>query len=71
MALDLIDFRGKLTAEASALLKAEAHTTGKSEQEILRDYMHEIALRKIQAAKVLVSLAPDEGRSGASGGSAG
>lgn len=69
MALDLVDFRGKITQETAAVLKAEEHVTGKSQQEILRDYMHEIALKKIHAAKVLTSLAPVEGRGGASGGS--
>lgn len=68
MALDLIDFRGKITPETAALLEAEAHTSGKDKQEILREYMHEIALKKIHAARVLTALAPAEGRGGASGG---
>ena len=68
MSLDLIDFRGKITAETNAWLEAEARTSGKPKQEILRDAVHEIALAKIHAAKLLTALAPAEGISGASRG---
>lgn len=70
MALELIDFRGKITHETKALLDARARLTGKSEQEILRDYMHEIALREIHAAKLLTARAAGEGIGGAGGGKA-
>jgi hypothetical protein len=64
MAADLGDLkRLKITAETRAWLQAEAHTTGKSHQEIARDQLHAIALEKIQAAKVLVSLSPTEAHS--------
>jgi hypothetical protein len=68
MALDLESFRLKITRETEAWLVAEARTTGKSKQEIARDALHEIALRKIHAAKVLARLAPDDGIDGADGG---
>lgn len=65
MSADLDDLkRLKVTAETRAWLQAEAHTTGRSKQEIARDALHEIALAKIRAAKVLASLAPDEGHNG-------
>ncbi len=68
MALELIDFRGKITKETDAMLEAEFRTSGKSKQETLRDLMHELALKKIHAAKVLTRLAPEEGIDGAIGG---
>lgn len=69
MAADLNDLkRLKVTAEARAWLQAESHTTGRSMQEIARDALHEIALQKIQAAKVLAALAPAEALSGDSRG---
>lgn len=68
MAADLGDLkRLKISAETRAWLQAEAHTTGKSQQEIARDQLHAIALEKIRAAKVLTSLAPSERRNGDAG----
>lgn len=65
MSAELDDLkRLKITAETRAWLQAESHTTGRSKQEIARDALHEIALAKIRAAKVLASLAPAEGRAG-------
>ncbi len=70
MALDLIDFRGKITPETEAWLEAELRTTGVSKQETVRLALHEMALRKITAAKVLTRLAPEEGIDRAGGGRA-
>jgi hypothetical protein len=65
LSADLGDLkRLKITAETRAWLQAEAHSTGKSHQEIARDILHAIALEKISAAKVLVSMAPAERRVG-------
>jgi hypothetical protein len=65
MAADLDDLkRLKVTAETRAWLQAEALTSGRSKQEIARDALHEIALSKIRAAKVLTALVPAEGRAG-------
>lgn len=69
MAHGLEDLRRlKITAETRAWLQAESHTSERSMQEIARDALHEIALEKIRAAKVLSSLAPAQGHSRASGG---
>lgn len=66
MAADLDDLkRLKLTAETIAWLRAESHTSGRTKQEIARDVLHEIALRKIDAARVLAALAPGEAHIGA------
>lgn len=65
MSADLCDLkRLKITAETRAWLHAEAARTGRSQQEIARDALHDLALEKIHAAKVLVALAPAEGRAG-------
>ena len=69
MAEDLGDLkRLKITAETRAWLQSESHITGKSQQEVARDQLHEFALEKIRAAKVLVGLAPAERRVGDVGG---
>lgn len=65
MSADLGDLkRLKITAETRAWLAAEAHSTGRSQQEIARDALHEIATRRIHAARVLVSMSPSEGHGG-------
>lgn len=65
MAADLKDLkRLKITDETAAWLNAEAHSTGRKKAEIARDALHEIAVAKIRAAKVLASMAPSEDRAG-------
>jgi hypothetical protein len=65
MSLDLKDLkRLKITAETIAWLESESLTTGRTKQEILRDAMHEIAVAKIRAARLLATLAPAEAISG-------
>lgn len=69
MSLDLIDLkRLKITAETSAWLESEARITGRTKQEILRDTVHQIAVEKIHAARLLAALAPAEANSGDTGG---
>lgn len=69
MSSDLTDLkRLKVTRETRAWLQAEAHSTGRSQQEIARDELHFIAVGKIRAAKVLTALAPAEAHSGDGGG---
>lgn len=69
MSTDLRDLkRLKITDETHAWLSAEAQRTDRSQQEIARDALHEIALSKIKAARLLVALAPTEGRNGDGGG---
>lgn len=53
--------RLKITAETRAWLQAEATTSGKSQQDIVRTVLHEIALKKIHGAKLLAALATAEG----------
>jgi hypothetical protein len=58
---DLRDLkRLKISDQTRAWLTAEAHRTGRSKQEIARDALHEIALEKIHAAKVLMAMVADE-----------
>ncbi len=65
MSADLDDLkRIKLTSEAVAWLEAEARFSGKTKQEVLRDVIHEIALKEIRKAKLLLRLSPDEGIDG-------
>jgi hypothetical protein len=60
--------RLKLTKLGKAWVKSEAHATGKSEQEIVSDLVHERAVQRHRAAKVFVALAPDEAHDGDSEG---
>lgn len=60
--------RLKISRETRAWLQAEAHSSGKSQQEIARDTLHAVALEKIRAARVLSALAPVDAHSGDSQG---
>jgi ATP phosphoribosyltransferase regulatory subunit HisZ len=53
--------RLRISKATRAWLQAEATTTNLSQQEIVRAVLHEIALKKIRAAKVLAALATDAG----------
>lgn len=65
MAADLKDLkRLKISRETAAWLDAESHSTGRKKHEIARAALHEIAVEKIHAAKVLVAMSPDEARAG-------
>jgi hypothetical protein len=69
MSLDLVDLkRLKITPETAAWLEAESRTSGRTKQEILREAMHQLAVGKIHAAKVLSALAPAEAISRDGGG---
>jgi len=50
MSLPLIDFRGKITPETDAILDATQRSTGRDKSEIVRDWLHQMALQKINAA---------------------
>ncbi|MDA8348646.1 MAG: hypothetical protein M0038_07555 [Pseudomonadota bacterium] len=56
--------RLKVTSETKAYLYAEARRLGCSMHEVARAELHRIAVEKIHAAKVLVSLSPREAREG-------
>lgn len=60
--------RLKLTALGKAWVKSEAHATGKSEQEIVANLVHERAVQRHRAAKVFIAMSPTEDHSGDSGG---
>lgn len=67
MSLELKDFRGRITLEADCALDAEARITGRERQEIVREILHEWAVRKIETASVLHRLLLVEGLEGISG----
>ncbi len=67
----LHDFRGKLTAETAVALKAELTTHGGTEQDIVRQVMHEWAAKKIHAASVMSRLLLAEGLTGEDEGTVG
>lgn len=50
MSIPLIDFRGKVTPETDAVLEAIQRSTGRDKSEIARAWMHQIALKEIDAA---------------------
>jgi hypothetical protein len=53
--------RLKITPETRAWLQAEATSSNRSQQEIVRAVLHEMAVKKIHAAKILTALATAEG----------
>ncbi len=66
MSVDLADLkRLKITKRTRAWLQAAAHSSGRSQQEIARDALDELAAKYIHAATVLVALATDEAHAGA------
>lgn len=67
----LKDFRGKITAEADAVLEAVNRVTGKDKSEIVRDILSEWAAEKINVANVLDKLLRAEGLAGISSGTSG
>lgn len=60
--------RLRISAETRAWLQAEATSSGKSQQEIVRSVLHEMALKKIHAANLLSALATAEGHKRAAEG---
>lgn len=70
MALELKDFRGRITLETWCVLEAEHLATGREHQAILRDVMHAWASAKIDKSSVLSRLLRGHGIVGeAQGGS--
>jgi hypothetical protein len=62
MSHDLFDLeRLKITRETRAWLQGVAHKTGRSQQEIARDALHDRAIDEFEAARVLHNLDPREG----------
>lgn len=69
MAGDLVDIkRLKVTAETRAWLQGRSMRSGKSQQEIARDALHDLAVAELDNAKVLAALDPRQGHSRDGGG---
>jgi hypothetical protein len=68
MALELRDFRGKITDETYLALQADSRAFERDMADIAREVLHEWAVKKLHAARVLYSLARDQGLIGASKG---
>lgn len=71
MSIELKDFRGKITAEADCVLEAESRSTGLERQEIVRNILHEWAMKRIHGATVLQRLLRAEGLPGVGEGVSG
>jgi len=71
MSLPLVDFRGKLTHEADAVLEAVHQATGRDRSEIVREVMHQWAESKIHEASLIDLRLRREGLRGIAGGIAG
>lgn len=64
MALELIDFRGKVTPETNAVLEALNRVTGKDKSELAREVLHKWASEQIGIATVLDTMMRAEGLTG-------
>lgn len=71
MACELKDFRGKITLESDCVLEAESRASGKERQEIVREILHDWAVRRIGGASVLHRLLRAEGLPGIAEGVSG
>jgi hypothetical protein len=71
MACELKDFRGKITLESDCALEAESRASGRERQEIVREILHDWAIRRIDGASVLHRLLRAEGLAGIAEGVSG
>ena len=71
MSIPLVDFRGKLTHEAAAVLDALQQATGRDRSEIVRDVLAEWAALKIHEASLIDQRLKREGLRGIVGGGSG
>jgi hypothetical protein len=71
MSTELVDFRGKLTVEAMAMLEGEAAVSGDEKAAIVRKVMHAWAMRKLHAHKVAQKWLAVEGHAQAPRGGSG
>lgn len=68
---DLKDFRGKITVETHCVLEAENRVTGEDKSEIVRNILHEWAVKKLHCAKITDALLRSEGMPGIAEGGLG
>lgn len=68
MAAELIDLRLKITPETACVLAADARASDADKAEIARQILHEHALRRIEAASLLVNCLRAKGLNGAAEG---
>jgi hypothetical protein len=61
MSLPLIDFRGKITPETDAVLESIHRSTGRDKSEIVREWLHRLALKEINASIELHRILEREG----------
>lgn len=71
MTLPLIDFRGKITHEADAVIEALHQATGRDRSEIVREVLSDWAAGKIHEASLIDIRLRREGLRGIDGGVAG
>lgn len=71
MSIELKDYRGRITPETDCVLEAKARATGRERQEIVREILHEWALREIHGASMLDKLLRAEGIEGIGDGTQG
>jgi len=64
MASELKDFRGKITVETYCWLEAEHRATGEDQSAIARKVLHDVAIQKLEVAKVMDALLRSEGEPG-------
>lgn len=64
MSQELIDFRGKITPEANAVLESVNRVGGKDKSEIVREILHKWAMERITEATVLDTMLRKEGLKG-------
>lgn len=64
MSLPLIDCRCKITHETHIVLESASRAAGVDRSELIRDVLHEWALKKISEASLLDSLLKREGLGG-------
>lgn len=67
----LIDARAKITPLSHAVIEAHHRADGRDHSEIIREVLHDWALREASKASLVFELAAREGFSGASQGFAG
>lgn len=53
MTMPLVDYRGKITAEAHAVLEGKSRHEGRDMAEIVREILHAWALNKVAEHKVI------------------